>query len=151
MNLSEHFSLEELTASEMASRHDWDNTPTALEIANLVRLASLLEKVRRLIGKPIIINSGYRSKKLNDAIGSKDTSQHRLGCAADFRISGMTPDEVCLKIKGSDIYYDQLIREFYDPISKTGGWTHISVPNANGIPPRKQALIIDRSGTRTFE
>jgi len=151
IKLTEHFSLAELTASEMASRHDWDNTPTALEIANLVRLATLLEAVRRRIGKPILINSGYRSKKLNDAIGSKDTSQHRLGCAADIRVSNMTPDEVCNAIIDSDIAYDQLIREFYDPSSKTGGWTHISVPNANGIPPRKQALIIDRSGTRPFE
>jgi len=143
MNLSEHFTLEELTASETAARNDWDNTPNGTEIANLVRLATLLEDVRKAIGKPISINSGFRSKKVNDAVGSKDTSQHRIGCAADIKVSGMTPDQICQAIKASDIQFDQLIREF-------DSWVHISVTNHAGETPRNQMLIIDRDGTRPY-
>lgn len=88
-----------------------------------------------------MVTSGYRSKAVNDAVGSKDTSQHRLGCAADFRVPGMTPREVveaCMALP-----YDQIILEF-------DSWTHISVSNDPEIMPRRQALIIDRSGTRNF-
>ena len=90
-----------------------------------------------------MINSAYRSKQVNDAVGSKDTIQHRLGCAADFRIPGMTPDEVVKTIIDSGIAYDQLIREF-------DSWTHISVPSNPTDTPRKQALIIDHQGTRNY-
>jgi hypothetical protein len=141
MNLSEHFTLEELTAT---SHREFDNTPNATEIANLTRLAATLEQVKTLLGgKPVIINSGFRSKQVNDSVGSKDTSQHRIGCAADIRVPGMTPNEVVQAIIASDIGYDQLIREF-------DSWTHISVPDMPSRPPRKQALIIDRQGTRVY-
>jgi hypothetical protein len=141
MNLSEHFTLEELTAT---SHREFDNTPKATELANLMRLAALLEQVKTVLGgKPIMINSGFRSKQVNDSVGSKDTSQHRIGCAADIRIPGMTPDEVVKAIMSSDIGYDQIIREF-------DSWTHISVPNTTADKPRKQALIIDKSGTRSY-
>jgi uncharacterized protein YcbK (DUF882 family) len=144
MNITPNFTLEELTASETAERNNWDNTPNAHELANLMRLSALLESVKVVLNnKPIIINSGYRSKKVNDAVGSKDTSQHRTGCAADFRVPGMTPDEVVRKIVDSGIGYDQVIREF-------NRWTHISVANSINIKPRKQALIIDKTGTRPF-
>jgi len=90
-----------------------------------------------------MVNSAYRSKLVNDSVGSKDTSQHRLGCAADIRVPGMTPNEVIQTIMASNIDYDQIIREF-------DSWTHISIPNEpNGIP-RKQALIIDKAGTRLY-
>jgi zinc D-Ala-D-Ala carboxypeptidase len=148
--LTENFSLEELTASETAVRNGWDNTPNASEIANLVRLAEMLETVRTVLGKPIMINSAFRSKAVNDGVGSKDSSQHRIGCAADIRIPGMNPDEVCRAIIASDIQFDQLIREFYNPDSKAGGWTHISVTNTKEMTPRGQALIIDKQGTRSF-
>jgi len=141
MNLSEHFTLEELTAT---SHREFDNTPKASEIANLMRLAALLEQVKTLLGgKPVMINSGFRSKQVNDSVGSKDTSQHRIGCAADIRIPGMTPNEVVKAIMASDIGYDQLIREF-------DSWTHISVPNDLSTAPRKQVLIIDKQGTRVY-
>lgn len=143
MQLSTNFSLEELTHSDLASRKGWDNTPNAQELANLKRLANFLEAVRTIVGKPIYINSGYRSKQVNDGVGSKDSSQHRLGCAADIRVQGMTPDEVCRKIIASGLAYDQLIREF-------DAWTHISVPNYEIDRPRRQALIIDKQGTRPF-
>jgi hypothetical protein len=144
MNLSPNFTLEELTVSETAVRKGFDNTPNATEIANLVRTAGLLEQVRALINKPIIVNSAFRSKAVNDAVGSKDTSQHRIGCAADIRVPGMTPREVVEACIKANIPYDQIIEEF-------GSWTHISVPDSASRPPRRQALTIDRQGTRPFK
>ena len=140
MQLSEHFSLEELTHTD---HREFDNTPNDAELSNLTRLAEFLEQVRTLLGKPIFINSAFRSKLVNDAVGSKDTSQHRLGCAADLRVVGMTPNEVVKAIIASDLNFDQIIREF-------DRWTHISIPNSIHNQPRKQALIIDKSGTRLY-
>ena len=141
MNLSEHFSYEELTHTD---HREFDNTPNASELANLTRLAAFLEQVKTVLGgKPVMINSAFRSKQVNDAVGSKDTSQHRIGCAADIRVPGMTPDEVVKAVIASGLGYDQVIREF-------DRWTHISVPNKPEDKPRKQALIIDRSGTRLY-
>lgn len=149
MQISEHFSLQELSVSELAVRNGWDNSPSPQELENLTRLAQLLEQVRALLGKPIVINSAFRSKQVNDGVGSKDSSQHRIGCAADIRVVGMNPDEVCRAIIASEIQYDQIIREFYDP-EKGGGWTHISVPNKPNDYFRYSKLIIDRNGTRAF-
>jgi hypothetical protein len=142
MKLSEHFTLEELTAT---SHRQFDNTPNASEMANLVRLAAFLEEVKTVLGgKPVMINSGFRSKQVNDSVGSKDTSQHRIGCAADIRVPGMTPREVVEACIKANIGYDQVIEEF-------GSWTHISVPDSPSRPPRRQALTIDRQGTRPFK
>jgi hypothetical protein len=144
MNLTPNFTLDELTASESAERNGWDNSPNDAELENLKRLADFLEQVKVVLGgKPVMINSAFRSKKVNDAVGSKDTSQHRLGCAADIRVPGMTPDEVVRKIVASGINFDQVIREF-------DRWTHISVSNSPDRTPRKQALIIDKAGARPF-
>jgi hypothetical protein len=141
MILTPHFTLEELTATQ---HRTLDNTPNSSEINNLRRLAEMLEEVKTLLdGKPIMINSGFRSKAVNDAVGSKDSSQHRVGCAADIRVPGLTPDQVVKTIIGSPIAFDQIIREF-------DSWTHISVPNNPSGIPRKQALIIDKSGTRAY-
>jgi hypothetical protein len=141
MNLTPHFTLEELTVTE---HREFDNTPDEAAKINLSRLAEFLEKVKLLLdGKPIMINSAYRSKQVNDAVGSKDTSQHRLGCAADIRVPGMTPDQVTQSIIGSGLPFDQVIREF-------NSWTHVSVPNREGEQPRGQALIIDKTGTRIY-
>ena len=144
MNLTPHFTLEELTASESADRNGWDNSPNDVELANLTRLADFLEQVKVVLGgKAIMVNSAFRSKIVNDAVGSKDSSQHRVGCAADIRVPSMTPDEVVKAIIASGIAYDQVIREF-------DRWTHISIPNTPAGIPRKQALIIDKSGTRPY-
>lgn len=143
MNITPNFTLDELTASETAARNGWDNTPSPSELANLTRLADLLEQVRALLGKPVLINSAYRSKQVNDAVGSKDTSQHRIGCAADIRVPGMTPKQVVSKIVASGIAFDQIIEEF-------SAWTHLSVPSTIDTPARRQALIIDRQGVRPF-
>ena len=88
--LSENFTYEELTRSDTAVRLGVENTPNQSEIENLKRLAALLQEVKKAVnGKAVMINSAYRSKPVNDAVGSKDTSQHRLGCAADLRVPGM--------------------------------------------------------------
>jgi zinc D-Ala-D-Ala carboxypeptidase len=144
VNLSEHFTLEELTNSETADRNGWDNTPNATELSNLVRLAAFLEEVKTVLGgKPVMINSAFRSKLVNDGVGSKDSSQHRVGCAADIRVPNMTPDEVVKAVIAAGIGYDQIIREF-------DRWTHISIPNNPEDKPRQQALIIDKMGTRQY-
>ena len=146
MNLTPNFTLEELTHTD---HREFDNTPNDTELANLVRLADFLEQVKVVLGgKPIMVNSAFRCKQVNDAVGSKDTSQHRIGCAADIRVPGMTPDQVVKAIIASGIGYDQVIREFATPTG--GGWTHISVPNTVATAPRKQALVIDKSGTRAY-
>jgi len=141
MNLSDHFTLEELTHTD---HRELDNTPNDLEIENLKRLAHFLEAVRQVLGgKPIMVNSAFRSEAVNTAVGSKNTSQHRVGCAADIRVPGMTPDEVVKAVMRSGLEYDQIIREF-------DRWTHVSIPNIQGTPARRQALIIDKSGTRPY-
>lgn len=140
-NLSPNFSLEELTHTD---HRQFDNTPNADEMANLTRLAAFLEDVKSVLGgKPVMINSAFRCKQVNDAVGSKDTSQHRIGCAADIRVPGMTPDEVVKAVITSGIGYDQVIREF-------DRWTHISVPSHPEDKPRQQSLIIDKQGTRAY-
>ena len=143
MQLSEHFSLAELTASEIAARKGLENYPTGVELDNLVRLAEKLEEVRKVLGKPIMINSAFRSIEVNAAVGGVKSSQHCLGCAADIRVPNMTPDEVVKAIIASKIQYDQLIREF-------DSWTHISIPNTPSATPRNQTLIIDKIGTRPY-
>jgi hypothetical protein len=141
MNITPHFTLEELTVTDHRA---FDNSPNGYERDNLARLADLLEQVKVVLGgKPIMINSAFRCKQVNDAVGSKDTSQHRTGCAADIRVPGMTPDQVVKAIIASGIGYDQIIREF-------DRWTHISIPNTVDTSPRKQALIIDKAGTRAY-
>jgi len=142
VNLSPHFTLEELTHTD---HREFDNTPNDAEKNNLKRLAEFLEQVKTVLGgKPIMVNSAFRCKQVNDAVGSKDTSQHRIGCAADIRVPGMTPDEVVKAVIASGIAYDQIIREF-------DRWTHISVPNTITDTPRRQALIIDKTGTRIYK
>ena len=141
MNLSQHFTFDELTHTD---HRNLDNTPNDAELANLRRLAEFLEQLKTVLeGKPIMVNSAFRSKAVNDAVGSKDTSQHRIGCAADIRVPNMTPDAVVRAIIASDLPYDQVIREF-------DRWTHVSITNSAGGTPRKQALIIDKQGTRVF-
>ena len=135
--MTPHFTLAELTHTDHRSL---DNTPNAQELANLKRLAEFLETVKTTLGgKPVMINSAFRSKAVNDAVGSRDTSQHRLGLAADFRVPGMAPDAVVRAIIAAKLPYDQLIREF-------DAWTHISISDK----PRRQALIIDKAGARPF-
>lgn len=141
MNLTKNFTLEELT---FTTHRQFKNIPNEQEIANLKRLAILLEAVRTIVNNPIVINSGFRSKEVNDSVGSKDSSQHRLGCAADIHVVNMTPYQVVFAVKNSIIRFDQLILEF-------NSWTHISVPNTELMVPRRNVLVIDSSGTYPFK
>ena len=139
--MTPHFTLAELTHTD---HRTLDNTPTPGEVANLTRLAALLERVKvALGGKPVMVNSAFRSKAVNDAVGSKDTSQHRLGCAADIRVPGMTPRQVVEACIAAKIDFDQIILEF-------DAWTHISIPNSADAIPRNSRLIIDKTGIRSF-
>jgi len=141
VKLTEHFSLEELTHTD---HREYDNTPNDAELENLKRLAEFLEDVKKALGgRPIMVNSAFRSKQVNDAVGSKDSSQHRIGCAVDIRVPELTPNDVVKAVIASNLGYDQVIREF-------DRWTHISIPNTPDMKPRKQALIIDKQGTRPF-
>jgi zinc D-Ala-D-Ala carboxypeptidase len=142
MNLSEHFTLDEFCTSQTAARLGILNDPPLEVVAHLKRTAEGMEKVRSLLGdKPIHINSGYRSLKVNAAVGSKSTSQHVTGQACDFICPRYgTPEQIMKAIISSPIEYDQCILEF-------GQWVHISFTSS----PRKQALIIDHSGTRGYK
>ena len=141
MKLSPNFTLEELTHTD---HRELDNTPQNDHLMNLKRLAAFLEGLRVVLGKPIHINSAYRSEAVNNAVGGQKTSQHSRGCAADIRVKDMTPDQVVRAILKSSLPYDQVIREF-------DRWTHVSIPNAIDVKPRKMALIIDKKGTRPFK
>lgn len=140
MRLTEHFTLAELTVSQEAARRGIDNAPSVDVIANLRRTAELLERVREIVGKPIIVTSGYRSPAVNRAIGGATYSQHMLGQAADIVVPGFgSPLEVCRAIVAAmpSVPFHQLIHEFR-------AWTHISWSDA----PRRQVLTIDTAGTR---
>ena len=144
MRLTKNFSLDELTASGTAARLGIDNTPNDLQLQNLRRLAELLQQVRDHFNVPVFINSGFRNKATNQAVGSTSkNSQHLLGCAADIRISGVSPREGVQRIIDAKIPYDQIICEF-------DSWIHISVSNDPSDPPRQNALTIDKKGVRVF-
>ena len=119
-NLSNSFTLEQLTFSETAVRKGLDNTPSPEQEANLVELAQALERVQLLLGFPLSIHSAYRSPKVNAAVGGSATSAHMEGYAADFTCPSFgTPLEVCKAIAASDLSFDQLIQE--------GTWAHLSI------------------------
>lgn len=137
MKLSPNFTLEELTRSSTAVEAGIQNTPGEKELDNLHYLARVLEQVRHLVGKPVSVTSGYRSKELNDKIsGSSSTSAHMRGMAADINVDGISPIRLAILIKNSDIDFDQLILE-------KDSWVHIGLREKNN---RRQTLTI-RKGT----
>jgi hypothetical protein len=148
MKLTEHFSLNELTASQEATRHSINNTPSEKVVENLRMLAALLEQVRELLGgHSIRISSGYRSLMLNRHIGSNDTSAHVRGYAADFTCPSFgTPLEVAKKIAGSNLKFDQLILEGVSQSKPEGVWIHISCDPKN----RRQLLTATFKGGKAF-
>ena len=141
MQLSKHFSLEEMTRSMVASRKGIDNIPGAGEIKNLENLCyEVLEPVRAHFDKPITVSSGYRSEALCEAIGSKKTSQHAKGMAVDFEINGVPNIQVAYWLT-NNVDFDQCIFEFYKPDDGSAGWIHASY-NEKGAN-RKQVLTFD--------
>ena len=141
--MTEHFSLDELTASQEATRHGINNKPSEKVLENLRMLATLLEQVRELLGgHSIRISSGYRSLALNRHIGSSHTSAHIFGYAADFTCPAFgTPLEVAKKIAGSNLKFDQMIYE-----GSTNPWVHISCDPKN----RRQLLTASFKGGKAF-
>lgn len=153
-NLTPNFTLEELTHTD---HRELDNTPTTAEkciiggqevtvnaVANLPRLADFLEQIKVVLGgKPIIVNSAFRSEAVNTAVGSKNTSDHRRGCAADIRVPGMTPDEVMKALISSNLQFQQAIKEF-------DRWCHVSITTSNEDIAKRQVLTIDKLGTRPY-
>lgn len=139
MKLTQHFSLEEMTKSQTASRKGIDNTPTPEVVENLKQLCeNVLEKIRNHFGRPLTVNSGYRGPKLNKAIGGAKNSQHLTGQAADIEIPGMDNKILFCWIR-DNLDYDQLILEYYKPGIPDSGWVHVSW-NSKGN--RKQILTI---------
>jgi hypothetical protein len=129
MNLSEHFTIEELVASQLAARLRLDNRPGPDVLANLRRVAAVLEQVRALVGGPVLVSSGYRSPAVNAAVGGAKSSAHLLGLAADINVPGMAPRALAKLIRDSDIQFDQLIYE--------GTWVHIGL---SASVPRREVL-----------
>jgi len=142
--LTPHFTLEEFTFSQTATRKGIDNTPHEGILDNLCILANGMEDVRNLLNAPIHVSSGYRCPELNDLLGSKRTSQHTQGLACDFTSNAYgSPQIIFADIISSDIRYDQLILEF-------DRWIHISFVEDGGTP-RKQALIINGEGAMIYQ
>ena len=126
MNLSNNFTLAELTKSQTAVRKNINNEPGTAEIENLIHLAkTVLQPVREHFGKPVMISSGYRSPELCEAIGSSAKSQHAKGEAADFEIPGVDNMQLAMWISKNTVF-DQLILEFYEPGDPNSGWVHCS-------------------------
>ena len=142
MNLSKHFTLEEFEKSQTATRKGIINKAGSGEIKNLGDLCyEVLEPVRAKFDKPVTITSGYRSPELSEAIGSKATSQHCLGEAADFEIAGVSNLQVALWIE-NNVDFDQLILEFWKEGEPNSGWIHVSYKDGSN---RKQVLTYDGS------
>ena len=126
MNLTKNFSLNELTKSQTAERKGIDNTPGAEHQENLKSLCTaILQPVRDHFGQVVSVSSGYRSPELCTAIGSKITSQHAKGEAADFEIFGVSNKELADWIY-YNTQYDQLILEYWNESDPNSGWVHCS-------------------------
>lgn len=136
MRLTDHFTLEEMIASETAARLNIANYPQPNQIGNLLMVAHGLERVRSIVMRPIQILSGYRSKELNAAIGGARNSQHVLGLAADIRVAGMSARKLAEILAGNpaSLGIDQLILEH--PESLAGSWVHLGFAK----PPRGEVL-----------
>lgn len=141
MTLSAHFDLSEFTESDTAHRKGIKNVPSDAVISNLAILCEdILEPLREEVG-PITITSGFRCLELNRQLGSNDTSHHVQGRAADIKVKGMTPLEVCRAIIELELPFEQLIDE--------GSWAHVAIP-LNGNPPRRELLTAMFGGPKVI-
>ena len=149
MNLSKNFSLKELTASQTAARKGIDNTPSPTHQDNLKSLCtSILQPIRDHFSQVVTVSSGYRSEKLCLAIGSKITSQHASGCAADFEIFGVSNKDLADYID-QNLDYDQLILEYWKESDPNSGWVHCSYTDGSN---RKQYLrAYKENGSTKYE
>jgi zinc D-Ala-D-Ala carboxypeptidase len=147
MNLSKNFTLRELTKSETAARHGLGNTPPPDAVANLKVLAEkVLQPIRDHFGRPVTVNSGYRSPEVNTQVGGSRTSDHCFGRAADIEISGV-PNYELAKWISDNLKYKQLILEFYTPGVPDSGWVHVSYDENN---LKKQDLTATSKGRKVL-
>ena len=148
MNISPHFTFEEMTHSDTAVSHRLPNDPTVADLANLTRLCNtLLERIRSMIDSPLHINSGFRSPQVNKLVGGAPGSAHMTGRAADFicPASKLTITAIWILIKDSDLPYDQLIIENSPRSGAT--WIHVAV-SREGIAPRREAFTLTKREAR---
>ena len=146
MKLTENFSLLELTKSQTAERKGIDNTPSPEHQENLKSLCEMiLQPVRDHFGQVVSVSSGYRSPELCTAIGSKITSQHAKGQAADFEIFGVSNKALADYID-SELHYDQLILEYWKESDPNSGWVHCSYSESNN---RRQYLRAYKENGKT--
>ena len=144
--LTKNFSLAELTKSETALRFDMDNTPGAVEIANLTELAGkVLQPVRDHFGKGVKVNSGFRHPEVNAKVGGSKTSDHCKGQAADIEIPGVPNAELAEWIK-DNLEFRQLILEFYTVGIPDSGWVHVSFVDGDN---KKQVMTATKQGGKT--
>ena len=145
MSLTQNFSLKELTASQTAVRKGIDNTPSPTHQDNLRSLCThVLQPVRDYFSRVVSVSSGYRSQELCLAIGSKITSQHAKGEAADFEIFGVSNKELADYIN-EHLDYDQLILEYWKESDPNSGWVHCSYSENNNRKQYLKAFKIDGS------
>ena len=139
MKLSKYFDLEELTASQAAARRGLINMPQGEEMISLTQTATRMDVVRELLGKPVLVSSGYRSPVVNSLVGGSGTSSHVTGEAVDFTCPEFgTPEQIVKHLKGTPLRFDQLIEEF-------GQWVHIGF----GKKLRHQVLKAKHVGGKT--
>jgi len=137
MNLSPHFSLEEMIKSQAGDRAGIDNMPSAAHREALRALCvHVLEPIRERFG-PVMVTSGYRCVALNRSMGGAPNSQHMDGEAADIEVPGMSNADLARWIE-KHLEYDQLILECYKPGIPSSGWVHVSFKAHE--PNRKQEL-----------
>lgn len=123
MLLTPHFSLEELTITSNKELKATNQVQAEKQLGKMYMLAGFAERVREIVGRPLIITSGYRCPALNKAVGGAASSQHKLAEAIDFKCKGLTNEQIACKIAASDLKFQQLIIEH----SKGVAWIHVSI------------------------
>jgi len=139
MQLTEHFTLEEFTRSTTGERNNINNSVPDDLIPNVKLTAIKLELVRKALGKPIIITSGYRCPALNARVGGASTSAHTKGLAVDFHSSYGTPKQICQRLIDAGVQFDKLIQEHNQ-------WVHIGFSPSNN---RQIVLTAVKQGGKT--
>lgn len=149
MQITEHFSLKELTRSETARRLGIPNVPSAAEMGNIQYTAEQLEKIRAYVGRGIVVTSCFRSERVNKAVGGSPTSAHRFGLAADCDAIGLTSlafaKEIIKMRDEGKITFDQLILEF--PERGDGAWVHVGF--RRNSPMRNQIMTATKKNGKT--
>ena len=149
MQITEHFSLKELTRSETGRRLGLQNVPSAAEMLNIQYTAEQLEKIRAYVGRGIVVTSCFRSERVNKAVGGSPTSAHRFGLAADCDAIGLTSlafaKEIIKMRDEGKITFDQLILEF--PERGDGAWVHVGF--RRNSPMRNQIMTATKKGGKT--